>query len=56
MRLEAAKQGFVRGCRPILFVDRCHLKGAFRGLILGVMAKDENDDMFPATTRIIRAG
>lgn len=30
--LEACKNGFKRGCRPIIGVDGCHLKGEFAGI------------------------
>ncbi|CAN6700593.1 unnamed protein product [Malus baccata var. baccata] len=29
--LDACKQGFGSGCRPLISVDGCHLKGTFQG-------------------------
>lgn len=46
IRLKACKRGFMSGCRPMICVDGCHLKGPFGGQLLCAVAKDENDDMF----------
>ena len=38
MCLDACKRGFLQGCRPMIFLDGCHIKTRYRGsylLLLG---------------------
>ena len=35
------------GCRPIIGVDGCHLKGAYGGQLLTIVGIDGNNCMFP---------
>ena len=30
----ALKRGFLEGCRPLIEVDGCHLKGPYKGILL----------------------
>lgn len=43
----AQKQGFLGGCRPFTRVDRCHLKGFYKGVLLSVVSIDANGEIFP---------
>ncbi|XP_021767712.1 uncharacterized protein LOC110732104 [Chenopodium quinoa] len=45
--LRAVKDGFLKGCRPIIGVDGCHLKGAYPGQILVAVSKDGNNGIYP---------
>ncbi|XP_071914095.1 uncharacterized protein [Coffea arabica] len=45
--LGALKKGFLAGCRPIIGLDGCFLKGPFGGQLLAALGMDENDNMFP---------
>ncbi|XP_021759926.1 uncharacterized protein LOC110724776 [Chenopodium quinoa] len=45
--LAALKKGFNKGCRPLIGLDGCHLKGAYPGQILVVVGKDGNNQIFP---------
>lgn len=45
--LYACKAGFKYGCRPIICLDACHLKGEYGGQLLCAVGTDGNDDMFP---------
>ncbi|XP_021854885.2 uncharacterized protein [Spinacia oleracea] len=45
--LEPLMNGFRNGCRPIVGLDGCHLKGAYPGQILVAVGKDENNNIFP---------
>ncbi|CAM8878345.1 unnamed protein product [Rhodiola kirilowii] len=45
--LDACKRGFLTGCRPIISLDACHLKGAYNGQIHSAVGRDGNDNMFP---------
>ena len=46
IRYNAQKVGFLRGCKSIIGLDGCHLKGRFEGQILSVAARDGNDSIF----------
>ncbi|VVA28315.1 PREDICTED: Transposase MuDR plant [Prunus dulcis] len=45
--LDACKKGFLAGCRPIIGVDECHLKGPFSGQLLAAVGIDANDNIYP---------
>ncbi|MBA0770534.1 hypothetical protein Gotri_019158 [Gossypium trilobum] len=49
----ALKRGRKEGCRPILGLDGCFLKGPFKGLLLAVVAKDGNNQMYPVAWAIV---
>ena len=53
--LEACKRGFKSGCRPILCLDACHLKGEYEGQLLCAIGLDGNDDMFPIAYAVAKA-
>ena len=46
IRYNAQKVGFLGGCRPIIGLDRCHLKGRLGGQILSAITRDANDNIF----------
>ena len=46
IRYNAQKLGFLGGCRPIIGLDGCHLKGRFGGQILSTIARNANDNIF----------
>lgn len=47
MGLVAMKTWFLIGCRPIIRVDACFLKGPFKGQLMSAVGKDVNDNMYP---------
>ena len=49
------KKGFKEGCKPILGLDGCHLKGNQRGQILTTTRIDANNGMFPIAFSIVEA-
>ncbi|KAL2920993.1 Filamentous hemagglutinin [Bienertia sinuspersici] len=51
--LEACKSGFKAGCRPLIGVDGCHLRGAYPGMILAAMAKDGNNCIYPVAWAVV---
>ena len=55
MCLEACKHGFLQGCRPIIGVDGCHLKGAYSGQVLVAVGMDGNDNLFPIAYAVVEA-
>ena len=55
IRYNAQKVGFLGGCKPIIRLDGCHLKGRFggEGEILAATVRDANDNIFPVASAII---
>ncbi|XP_025685673.1 uncharacterized protein [Arachis hypogaea] len=47
--------GFLRGARPILFIDGCHLSGPYKGTLLAASTCDANNDLFPIAYAIVSA-
>ncbi|MBA0645735.1 hypothetical protein Goklo_013796 [Gossypium klotzschianum] len=43
---EALKRGWKEGCRPMLDLDGCFLKGLFKGELLAVVGKDGNNQIY----------
>ncbi|KAG5546978.1 hypothetical protein RHGRI_012869 [Rhododendron griersonianum] len=52
-RVSAMKDGFLAGCRPIIGLDGCHLKGIYGGQLLTAVGRDGNDNMFPITVALV---
>ena len=52
-RYNAQKVGFLGGCRPLVGLDGCHLKGKFGEHILSATARDENDKIFPVILGVV---
>ena len=44
---KASIQGWLRGCRPVVGLDGCFLKGKYSGVCLCVIGTDANNGMFP---------
>ncbi|KAK8574052.1 hypothetical protein V6N13_097046 [Hibiscus sabdariffa] len=47
VRMQACKDGFKAGCRPIISLDGCHLKGYYGGHILAAVGIDVDDCIYP---------
>ncbi|KAL4333847.1 hypothetical protein GQ457_07G010930 [Hibiscus cannabinus] len=45
--LQACKDGFKAGCRPIINIDGCFLKGHYQGYLLAAIGIDANDCIYP---------
>lgn len=41
------KTEFIQGCRSLIGVDGCFLKGPYKGVFLTAMAFDANNGYFP---------
>lgn len=50
---HACKVGWKSGCRPIIGLDGCFLKGVCRGQLLAAVGVDANGQMFPIAWAII---
>ncbi|KAL8477093.1 hypothetical protein ACS0TY_029415 [Phlomoides rotata] len=51
--LDAVKKGFKAGCRPIIGVDGCHLKGPHKGILLTVVSVDANNSLYPIAWAVV---
>ncbi|KAL0447666.1 UNVERIFIED_CONTAM: hypothetical protein Slati_1894500 [Sesamum latifolium] len=50
---EGLKLGFLAGCRKIIGVDGCHLKGPHGGVMLTAVGTDPNNDSFPIAYALV---
>nr|GMD29141.1 uncharacterized protein LOC108954362 [Ipomoea batatas] len=50
----AIKENFMHGCRPIIGLDGCFLKGLVKGQLLVAVRRDGNNQMFPIAWSIIQ--
>ncbi|XP_062015494.1 uncharacterized protein LOC133732053 [Rosa rugosa] len=51
----ACKNGWMNGCRPIIGLDGCHIKGHHPGQLLAAVGIDANNRMFPIAYAIAEA-
>ncbi|KAL2237733.1 UNVERIFIED_CONTAM: hypothetical protein Sindi_0965000 [Sesamum indicum] len=49
----ALKRGWKAGCRPIIGVDGCHLKGPHGGILLTAVGVDPNNKLFPICYAVV---
>ncbi|XP_043721116.1 uncharacterized protein LOC122668643 [Telopea speciosissima] len=52
---DACKQGFLKGCRPFLGLDGCHLKGAFGGVLVATVSVEGNNGIFPVAYGVVQS-
>uniref|UniRef100_A0A2N9IXY2 SWIM-type domain-containing protein n=1 Tax=Fagus sylvatica TaxID=28930 RepID=A0A2N9IXY2_FAGSY len=52
---DGCKKGFLAGCRPIIGLDACHLKGAVAGQLLAAVGVDGNEGMYPIAYAVAEA-
>jgi hypothetical protein len=50
---RASIYGFINACRPLLELDRAHLKGKYLGTLLCAAAVDADDALFPLAIAIV---
>ncbi|KAL2906380.1 Dystrophin-related protein 2 [Bienertia sinuspersici] len=50
---EAQYEGFIKGCRPLIGIDGCHLKGNYNGCLLSAIALDGNQQIFPIAYAVV---
>jgi hypothetical protein len=51
----AVKTGFLRGCRPVIGVDACFLKGTYKGMLMAAVGRDANNSMYPLSIAVVKA-
>jgi len=45
--VSSLKKGFLEGCRRVLCIDACFLKGPWNGQVLAAVGRDANNQMYP---------
>jgi hypothetical protein len=55
LSLATMKSGFLAGCRPIIGLDGCFLKGPHKGQLLAAISKDSNNQMYPLAFAVVEA-
>ena len=45
----------MNGCKPIIGLDGCFLKGSHGGRVLAVVGRDGNENMFPIAMAVVEA-
>lgn len=51
--LHACKTGFLAGCRPVVGLDGCHLRGPHKGVLLSAVGIDPNDQLYPIAYAVV---
>ncbi|XP_062089420.1 uncharacterized protein LOC133795950 [Humulus lupulus] len=51
--LKACKDGWIRGCKPLIGLDGCFLKGYCKGMLLAVVGIDGDNSMFPIAFAVV---
>ncbi|KAK8577017.1 hypothetical protein V6N13_122014 [Hibiscus sabdariffa] len=51
--MQAMKDGFKAGCRPIIGLDGCHLKGYYQGQLLAAVGIDADDSIYPIAFAVV---
>ncbi|KAK9921385.1 hypothetical protein M0R45_029896 [Rubus argutus] len=51
--LDACKRGWKEGCRPVIGLDGCHIKGNYPGQLLSAVGIDANNGMYPIAYAIV---
>ena len=50
---DAVKKGWKAGCRPIIGVNGCFLKGVCKGQLLAAIGLDADDQMYPIAWAVV---
>jgi hypothetical protein len=53
--LVAMKKGFNDGCRPVIGLDACLLKGVYKGQLMAAVRRDANNNMYPISIAVVKA-
>ncbi|XP_062152677.1 uncharacterized protein LOC133861000 [Alnus glutinosa] len=53
--LATMKNGFKDGCRPVIGLDTCFLKGVYKGQLMAAIGRDANNNMYPISMAVVEA-
>lgn len=49
------KEGWKKGCRPVIGIDGCFLKGVCRGVLLTTIGRDGNGQIYPIVWTVVES-
>lgn len=49
------KEGFIAGCRHVIGVDACFLKGPHKGQLMSAVSRDANNNIYPIAMAVVEA-
>ncbi|KAL3535413.1 hypothetical protein ACH5RR_003874 [Cinchona calisaya] len=52
---DTQRRGFISGCRPVIGLDACHLKGPYGGQLMHALGSDGNNQMYPIAMAVVEA-
>ncbi|XP_043714718.1 uncharacterized protein LOC122663076 [Telopea speciosissima] len=52
---DACIQGFLKGCRPFIGFDGCHLKGLYGGVLVSTISVDGNNGIFSVAYGVVES-
>jgi hypothetical protein len=55
LSLTFMKKWFLEGCRPVIGLDGCFLKGPYKGILLVAIGRDANNNMYPIAIVIVES-
>jgi hypothetical protein len=55
LSVVAMKKGFLEGCRPVIGLDGCFLKGPYKGTLLAAIGRDANNNMYPIAIAVVES-
>jgi len=51
--LKGVRDGWLEGCRKVLCVDGCFLKGICKGELLAAVGRDANNNIYPLAWAVV---
>jgi hypothetical protein len=51
--LDACRRGFIHGCRRVIGLDGCFLKGPMKGELLSAIGRDANNQIYPIAWAVV---
>jgi hypothetical protein len=51
--LDACRRGFLDGCRRVIWLDGCFLKGPMKGELLSAIGRDANNQIYPIAWAVV---
>ncbi|CAI9298216.1 unnamed protein product [Lactuca saligna] len=50
---KAVRDGWLEGCRPVIGLDGCFLKGIVRGEVISAVGRDANNHIYPLAWAVV---
>ncbi|PKA49737.1 hypothetical protein AXF42_Ash004278 [Apostasia shenzhenica] len=53
LSFKVCVEGFIKGCRPLIGLDACHLKGKYLVMLISATALDGNRQLYPIAYAVV---